>query len=160
MSSRIGAESVVSARVLADDAVGHDYALRLCGLFPTPFRFIPGSLSNRRLFGPRIRRGSRGLVSSRSRGRHPVAFRLYLSGTACLLVAQPLYIKRQGACRVSTVPLAALFNVSKSTASASCTRICHQINTMSSRRFLPSSPSFDLFLARCLPRPSSPSFSF
>lgn len=32
-----------------------------------------------------------------ARGRHPVAFRLYLSGTACLLVAQPLYIKRQGA---------------------------------------------------------------
>ena len=27
------------------------------------------------------------------------------------------------------------------------TRICHQINTMSSRRFLPSSPSCDLFLA-------------
>lgn len=27
------------------------------------------------------------------------------------------------------------------------TRICHQINTMSSRCFLPSSPSFDLFLA-------------
>lgn len=36
---------------------------------------------------------------ARARGRHPVAFRLYLSATGCLcLVAQPLYIKRQGAC--------------------------------------------------------------
>lgn len=33
-----------------------------------------------------------------TRQRHTVAFRLYLSGTACLLVAQALYIKRQGAC--------------------------------------------------------------
>lgn len=35
---------------------------------------------------------------SRTRGRHPVAFRLYLSATGRPLVAQPLYIKRQGAC--------------------------------------------------------------
>lgn len=32
------------------------------------------------------------------RGRHSVAFCLYLSATGCLFVAQPLYIKRQGVC--------------------------------------------------------------
>lgn len=35
---------------------------------------------------------------ARAFGRHPVAFHLYLSATGRLLVAQPLYIKRQGAC--------------------------------------------------------------
>lgn len=86
--------------------VGHDYSLRMQGLFllslfPTPalgYPFIVLFLSvflggGSRRFVPYTR-----LCSFLARGRHPVAFRLYLSSTACLLVAQALYIKRQGAC--------------------------------------------------------------
>lgn len=77
--------------------VGHDYSLRTQGLFL--LWLFPTSTVGRPfiiLFLPVLLY----LVISCplfARGRHPVAFRLYLS-TACLLVAQALYIKRQGAC--------------------------------------------------------------
>lgn len=77
--------------------VGHDYSLRpqglfLLWLFPTstvgrPFIILFFSVLLYLIVSCPLL----------TRGRHPVAFRLYLS-TACLLVAQALYIKRQGAC--------------------------------------------------------------
>lgn len=77
--------------------VGHDYSLRMQGLFL--LWLFPTSIVGRPFIILFFSVLLYLIVSCPllTRGRHPVAFRLYLS-TACLLVAQALYIKRQGAC--------------------------------------------------------------
>lgn len=77
--------------------VGHDYSLRMQGLFL--LWLFPTSIVGRPFIILFFSFLLYLIVSCPllTRGRHPVAFRLYLS-TACLLVAQALYIKRQGAC--------------------------------------------------------------
>lgn len=127
--------------------VGHDYSLRMQGLFL--LWLFPTSIVGRPFIILFFSFLLYLIVSCPllTRGRHPVAFRLYLS-TACLLVAQALYIKRQGACYRALCRRGGL--TVENEASASYADLSSNQYAMSSRRFLPSSPSFDLFLTLLL----------
>lgn len=73
------------------------------------------------------------------RGRHSVAFCLYLSATGRLFVAQSLYIKRQGVCYFPP-PFreARWLRIVGQTAGISIIWICYRIDIISSRRLLSS----------------------
>lgn len=95
---------------------------------------------------------------ARARGRHPVAFRLYLSATGCLcLVAQPLYIKRQGAC-YSPLPSSRANYVGLANVARSDSIVRIRANLLSNRYHV-AAPLFTSALLRMRSPFASPSFS-